>query len=476
MKIKITLISLLIYSSIFSQNDAEIDNTFNSQSGFTRVVLNIAIQNDNKILVAGKNNISSTGGKLVRLNTDGSLDTSFSTEGFTNGYPNIIDGNINTTLIQQDGKILVGGNFNNFNGNSARQIIRLNQNGTTDNSFNGSFIGNNEKVYSFAIDSNNKILVGGSFNTYRTTTSKNLIRLNNDGTIDRTFNIDGYSNNTKVTSITIQEDNKILIGGSFTSYDGVEANSIIRLNSDGTIDNTFIYGSGFKKNLDGLNVNVSSITIKNNKILIGGAFTEYNGILANNLIRLNNNGSIDNTFSYGSGFNLPVSTIHIQNDGKILCGGDFTSYKGQNSNRIIRINENGTVDNTFIIGSGLNNKLNSIKIDYNGHIVLGGEFSQYNSNSIDYVTRLNGNITLNVAEYLSSDFEIYPNPTNKFINIKNKNGENIEKIEIFNSLGKLIKPNDINNSYLDVTDLKKGIYFFRIKTENGIVTKKIIKK
>ena len=124
---------------------------------------------------------------------------------------------------------------------------------------------------------------------------------------------------------------------------------------------------------------------------------EYNGILANNLIRLNNNGSIDNTFSYGSGFNLPVSTIHIQNDGKILCGGDFTSYKGQNSNRIIRINENGTVDNTFIIGSGLNNKLNSIKIDYNGHIVLGGEFSQYNSNSIDYVTRLNGNITLNVA-------------------------------------------------------------------------------
>ena len=81
-----------------------------------------------------------------------------------------------------------------------------------------------------------------------------------------------------------------------------------------------------------------------------------------------------------------------------------------------------------------------------------------------------------MAEYLSSDFEIYPNPTNKFINIKNKNGENIEKIEIFNSLGKLIKPNDINNSYLDVTDLKKGIYFFRIKTENGIVTKKIIKK
>ena len=198
-----------------------------------------------------------------------------------------------------------------------------------------------------AIQGDGKILVGGDFTQYSGVTANYIIRLNTDGTIDNTFNSgSGFSNG--VSSMAIQSgDGKILAGGDFTQYSGVTANFIIRLNSDGTIDNTFNSGSGF-------NGYVTSIAIQSDgKILIGGSFTSYSGITANYIIRLNTDGTIDNTFNSGSGFSNGVSSMAIQSgDGKILAGGDFTQYSGVTANRIIRLNTDGTIDNTFNSGSG----------------------------------------------------------------------------------------------------------------------------
>ena len=150
--------------------------------------------------------------------------------------------------------------------------------------------------------------------------------------------------NGNVISIAIQPDGKILCGGAFTTYKGLTENFIIRLNSDGTKDLTFDNSIGF-------NVNVFSIAIQSDgKILCGGFFTTYKGLTENRIIRLNSDGTKDLTFDNSIGFNGNVISIAIQPDGKILCGGAFTTYKGYENFIIIKLNSNGTSASTLNIG------------------------------------------------------------------------------------------------------------------------------
>ena len=151
-----------------------------------------------------------------------------------------------------------------------------------------------------------------------------------DGTRDTTFDI-GAGFNNRVWHTSIQDDGKILAGGQFTSYQGVSANRIIRLNPDGTRDTTFDMGGGF-------NIRIFEILIQDDgKILVGGEFTTYQGVSANGIIRLNPDGTRDTTFDMGGGFNNGIFEILIQDDGKILVGGRFTTYQGVPARRIIRL-------------------------------------------------------------------------------------------------------------------------------------------
>lgn len=102
-------------------------------------------------------------------------------------------------------------------------------------------------------------------------------------------------------SIVLQPDGKILVGGSFTSWQfsnyTTTQNNLTRINVDGSLDTSFGVGSGF-------NGDVNSIALQaDGKIMVGGTFTAYNGFSAPNLIRLNANGSVDTGFGLGSGFN-----------------------------------------------------------------------------------------------------------------------------------------------------------------------------
>lgn len=265
--------------------------------------------------------------------------------------------------------------------------------GSIDNTFNtGS--GFNGTVFTIAIQSDGKILVGGQFSTYNGNIANNIIRLNSDGSIDNTFNT-GSGFNSYVNTLLIQSDGKILCGGSFTTYDGNTLNRIIRLNSDGTIDNTFNTGSGFDST-------VNTISIQSDgKILVGGYFNNYDGNTASGIIRLNSNGTIDNTFNIGSGFNSPVLSITIQPDGKIICGGLFTSYSGNTSNYIIRLNSDGSIDNTFNSGSGFDSIVLTITIQSDGKILCGGDFGSYDVNTTNYIARLLGS----VIEYNKVEFD-----------------------------------------------------------------------
>src|SRR5690606_12472907 len=141
-------------------------------------------------------------------------------------------------------------------------------------------------------------------------------RLNTDGSLDTTFNIGTGANNI-VRTTAIQVDGKIIIGGEFTSYSGTPINSIVRLNSDGSIDSSFVAGESGR---------IYTIAIQTDgKFIIGGQFNNYDGILLNRIARLNTDGSLDMTFNIGTGANNIVRSTAIQADGKIIIGGNFTS-------------------------------------------------------------------------------------------------------------------------------------------------------
>ena len=250
------------------------------------------------------------------------------------------DNPVYSIALQPDGKILVGGMFTIYNNASQNSLVRLNSDGTKDTSFNIG-TGFNSVVYSIALQPDGKILVGGHFTTFNGNTQNRLIRLNSDGTKNTSFNISTEFNSV-VWSITLQPDGKILVGGIFTAFNGNVQNYFIRLNSDGTKDTSFNIGTGF-------NDIIYSIALQpDGKILVGGIFTTFNGNVQNRLIRLNSNGTKDTSFNIGTGFNDWVNYIVLQPDGKILVGGAFTTFNGNVQNRLIRLNSDGTKDTPYI--------------------------------------------------------------------------------------------------------------------------------
>jgi uncharacterized delta-60 repeat protein len=284
---------------------------------------------------------------LIKLNTDGSKDTSFNIgTGFSGGtIP------VNSIALQSDGKVLVGGTFTTFSGASQNRFIRLNTDGSKDTSFNiGTGFGNS--VNSTAIQSDGKILAGGSFSTFTGASQNRLIRLNSDGSKDTSFNI-GTGFNNLINSIALQSDGKVLAAGVFTTFTGESQNRLIRLNSDGSKDTSFDIGTGFGGT-------VSSIVIQSDgKVLVGGGFTTFTGESQNRLIRLNSDGSKDTSFDIGTGFGGTVNSIALQSDGKVLVGGGFTTYQGITSLYSILLNSDGSISNNTI---SFNNEVRSVVI------------------------------------------------------------------------------------------------------------------
>jgi uncharacterized delta-60 repeat protein len=241
--------------------------------------------------------------------------------------------------------------------------------------------GFNNTVNTLTLQSDGKILVGGYFGSYQGVGANIIIRLNSDGSRDTSFNI-GTGFDNWVYSLSLQSDGKILVGGGFTSYQGVGANRIIRLNSNGSRDTSFNIGTGFDNWVYRLALQ------SDGKILVGGDFTSYQGVEANIIIRLNSDGSRDTSFNIGTGFNNWVYSLSLQSDGKILVGGGFTSYQGVGANYIIRLNSDGSRDTSFNIGTGFNSWVYSLSLQSDGKILVGGNFTIYQDQPAGYLIRV----------------------------------------------------------------------------------------
>lgn len=328
----------------------------------------------------------------------GKVDITFNT--FDNGLSGDgFDNTVRTLSLQSNENLIVGGDYLSLNGIPTPYLTRLKPDGTIDENFDtGS--GFNGKIYTTHIQPDGKILVGGSFTSYNDTTSGRLIRLNEDGTRDNTFNTSIGASTGIVYNICLQADGKIIIVGSFTKYNNVTVNRIARLLPNGTLDPDFNTGLGSSLIITNARV------LPNGKILITGNFTSFNGTLINKIACLNPDGSIDTTFNVGTGFDDDVNAIAVQDDGKIILGGSFTNYNGATANRIIRINEDGTIDNSFLSGSGINGGVvQIIKTNSLGQIMVGGSFTgSYNGNDINRV------LFLNPDGSLKTDFDMGSGP------------------------------------------------------------------
>ncbi len=360
---------------IFS--DGSHDLSFNSGIGANNAVWTTALQPDGKIIIGGGfgayNNLGYN--QIARLNIDGLPDLDFNTGNGTNGI-------VYTTSIQPDGKIIIGGAFSLYNDTSRNRIARLHSDGSLDLLFNPG-TGANNKVCSVILQPDGKILIGGAFSLYNDTSRNRIARLHSDGSLDLLFN-PGIGANDSICSIALQPDGKILIGGYFTSYNGIGRNRIARLHSDGSLDLLFNPDAG-------ANDWVQTIMLQHDgKIIIGGGFSLYNSDVMNHIARLNAEGSIDTSFHPGSGANGIIRSTAIQLDGKIIIGGDFTLFNGSNRNRLARLNANGTLDDTFEIGTGANKEVYSISLSTDDKIIIGGNFTAYNGIGRNRVARIFG--------------------------------------------------------------------------------------
>ncbi len=360
--------------------DLSFTNFVNNTSA-NNTIRSIAVQPDGKVLIGGEfTMINGTNRyRIARLNANGGLDLSFS---------NFVNNTIHSVAVKPDGKVLIGGAFTMINNISRNRIARLNADGSLDGSFNPG-TGANGIVYSVVCQPDGKVLIGGAFtNVYDITISRNRIaRLNADGSLDFTFDLGSGPDNV-VYSVALQSDDKVLIGGDFTMLSGFPRSRIGRLNPDASVDGTFIPGTG-------PNDSVRSLGVQCGMVLIGGDFTGVAGTTRNQIARLNAIGSLDSIFNPGTRSNGIFYAVALQPDGKALIGGAFTTINGAPRYRIARLNLNGSLDNSFT--NRANNIIRSIAVQPDGKVLIGGDFIGVDGTSRYRIARLNANGGLDLS-------------------------------------------------------------------------------
>lgn len=304
--------------------------------------------------------------KIVRLNADGSIDPTF--------VFNAIELDAHQFIVKQNGKIVYVG----MQQNGMQNVAQLNSDGSQDNTFYMNPAGNGYFTTTTLLELlNGKILVAGDIDEYNGTSLENLLMLNADGTIDNSFNFATNSNTLPyVTDVALQSDGKILVAfsvGIYASNINEYMGSIVRLHPDGSIDTTFPLR---------ISNEPTAITVLSNQdIVVQTKNTNVaNQAQIDGVAKYDVNGNRDIAFNNGLGFSAMVRAMLVQPDGKILLGGDFDHYNGTNANKIVRMQPDGTKDETFSVTSAITQTVNALALLPDGKIMAGGQFSSNTGN------------------------------------------------------------------------------------------------
>jgi uncharacterized delta-60 repeat protein len=458
----------VVRSAMRLYDDGTYDPSFNGgTTGSDGEVNDIIMLPDGKMIIEGTfSEYNDVPTRLARLNANGTIDTSFACNISTYSNPKPI----NAIALQPDGKILVGGST--FTGGGVSNAFkRLNSDGSIDSSFNYTII--TETIDAIAVQPDGKILISGKFpaNFPFLPPDYKVIRLNANGTVDTTFDANSKGN-SNIYKIIMQPDGKIVLSGAFTTYNNTPAVHMVRLEANGAIDTAFNVGLGF-------NDFINSIVLQpDGKILACGRFSSFNGMPANRLVRLNPNGTIDPTFNIGSGPSSDLYTIALQPDGKILVGGLFTTFNNQAKYFIVRLNGNGSLDNSFnTVGGGPDYSVSKIIMQADGKPIIGGLFVNYNGIGRNRILRLNP-VVLSTDEFNAShqNVRVYPNPVKDVLHLEH--ATTIQNLAVFDLLGKMVMYQNVNaiQSELDMSGLENALYLVKVTTADGIQNFKIVKE
>lgn len=306
-----------------------------------------------------------------------------------NEYDQLVDGDpLGSQLyVLSNGKYVWVGIDGSEGSNGYKNVRRYNSDFTLDETFVCPYFSGNDSgsVRSVIEQSNGKLIVVGHFNNVGGNPQEKIVRLNTDGTVDSSFTI-GTGFNGNAFVIKVLSDDSVLVGGVFNAYNGVSVHKLVKLSSNGVLD------TSFNNNATAVNNQVHSIHVDSaGKIYVGGNLT-------NRLVRLNSDGTTDSAFDVGSGFDDRVSCISENSDGKIFVGGWFNSYKGVSCNPgIVRLETNGDLDSTFETeGSGLNRPegiVQTLFVQNDNKIIVAGWFNEYNGGRQGHIIRFNTNGT-----------------------------------------------------------------------------------
>jgi len=184
------------------------------------------------------------------------------------------------------------------------------------------------------------------------------------GALDSSFDT-GDGPNNFVQSLAVQPDGRVVVGGAFTSFSGASRRYIARLRTSGSLDSSFDPGPG-------ASALVSSVaSLPDGRVMLGGGFTNVNGMSFNRVARLNTNGSPDLSLSQGPAFNSSAEVIALTSNGLVVVGGGFSLP----AHSIIRLRADGSVDPSFNPGTGANGPVRCVALQANGQVVIGGAFT-----------------------------------------------------------------------------------------------------
>jgi uncharacterized delta-60 repeat protein len=331
---------------------------------------------------------------LIRLNSNGTQDLTFNAGTGPNGY-----GPMTALLPLADGKLLVIDNFDQFNDVPAKKAVRLNSNGSIDNTFNvGSGFGTQSYIRSAFLLSDERIVIIGSFTSFNNTPVRNIVTLLPSGQLDPNFVVPGPSANffEYEISAAMPFDNGILLCGTrYNPSMQVSSYAVMKIRNDGTQDVQFppIHTTP----MVGAYSMPILIPTSASEFLFLGAHAGVGNIRRQSIARFKKDASIDIQFQakvYGP---ATIKCIREQSDGKILVGGSFSQVGDTPVSNFVRLNNDGTIDQNFLanITPGAQGEVNCIEVLADGKIALGGYFNQFNNQARSLFAVLNSDGSLN---------------------------------------------------------------------------------
>ncbi len=372
-------------------SDGSLDTSFDMSTGANDRVFTLAPATDasGDLYVGG--HFTSINGvetiRLARLNSDGSVDTAYdmSTYGVVYALAPTRDGS---------GDLYVGGNFTSINGVETIGLARLNSDGSVDTAFDMSK-GGVVKALAPTRDGSGDLYVGGNFTSINGVETIGLARLNSDGSVDTTFDM-SKKGVVNALSPTSAGSGDILVGGDFFSINGVISRCLARFISSGVYDSDFYFESG------GVSARIFALTPAKDgsgDLYVGGEFTSINGVETIGLARLNSDGSVDTAFDMSKGGYVKALAPTRDGSGDLYVGGKFTSINGVETINLARLNSDGSVDTTFDMSKRGYVKALAPASDGSGDIYVGGYLESINGIKAICIAKLNSDSSVDTAFY-----------------------------------------------------------------------------